>query len=155
MAAADEENAQITDAAVHAMSAASTRPNEAPNAREAEFEATEESWTEPETQARAWRRDDDFGDEADQYAPTRSFSQRSPEEAYSGGQRWTPPSQEILERKRRRAELIQREPGPRPTLFISNLFYDITADDFRKEMEKFGTVERCSIVHDNRGISKG
>ncbi|EPS31529.1 hypothetical protein PDE_06484 [Penicillium oxalicum 114-2] len=44
---------------------------------------------------------------------------------------------------------------PNETVYIGNLFYDITAEDLRKHMEKFGTVLHTMIVHDNRGLSKG
>lgn len=48
------------------------------------------------------------------------------------------------------------EPGlPAKTLYVGNLFFDVTAEDLRKEMERFGTVTDIRIVMDNRGLSKG
>jgi RNA recognition motif-containing protein len=44
---------------------------------------------------------------------------------------------------------------PNETVYIGNLFYDITAEDLRKHMEKYGTVLNTMITHDNRGLSKG
>lgn len=44
---------------------------------------------------------------------------------------------------------------PNETIYIGNLFYDITAEDLRKHMEKYGTVLNTMITHDNRGLSKG
>jgi RNA recognition motif-containing protein len=41
------------------------------------------------------------------------------------------------------------------TVYIGNLFYDLTAEDLRKHMEKYGTVINTYIVHDSRGLSKG
>jgi RNA recognition motif-containing protein len=41
------------------------------------------------------------------------------------------------------------------TVYVGNLFFDMTADDLRTAMEKFGVVEMASIIHDNRGLSKG
>jgi RNA recognition motif-containing protein len=38
---------------------------------------------------------------------------------------------------------------------MGNLFYDVTAEDLRKHMEKYGTVLNTMIAHDNRGLSKG
>ena len=48
------------------------------------------------------------------------------------------------------------EPGdPKPTVFVSNLFFDINADDLRQHMEQFGVVENATVITDSRGISKG
>ncbi|PLB50707.1 RNA-binding domain-containing protein [Aspergillus steynii IBT 23096] len=44
---------------------------------------------------------------------------------------------------------------PKETVFVGNLFYDVTASDLRKQMEKYGVVERLQIVHDDRGFSRG
>ncbi|KAJ5698605.1 hypothetical protein N7462_000610 [Penicillium macrosclerotiorum] len=41
------------------------------------------------------------------------------------------------------------------TVYVGNLFYDITAEDLRAHMEQFGTVLHAIITHDNRGLSKG
>lgn len=38
---------------------------------------------------------------------------------------------------------------------MGNLFFDITAEDLKGEMQKFGTVQSTRIVYDNRGLSKG
>lgn len=46
-------------------------------------------------------------------------------------------------------------PIPKTTLYIGNLFFDVTAEDLRKQFEKFGAVENALIVHDARGLSKG
>ncbi|KAJ6128065.1 hypothetical protein N7471_009282 [Penicillium samsonianum] len=46
-------------------------------------------------------------------------------------------------------------PVPKTTLYIGNLFFDVTAEDLRKQFEKFGAVENALIVHDARGLSKG
>lgn len=47
------------------------------------------------------------------------------------------------------------EPPPCETIYVGNLFFDVTADDLRKQMEKYGIVEQATIVHDTRGLSKG
>ena len=151
VAAADEENAQVTDTAVHASSAASTRPNEVPNIEQSKVEAREENQTEP----RAGQEDINATNVTGQATARRINGRPTPEESVLADRETQASEDEIKERKRRRAELIRREPSARPTLFIANLFYDITAEDLQKEMEKYGTVEKCSIVHDNRGMSKG
>ncbi|OJJ46100.1 hypothetical protein ASPZODRAFT_133089 [Penicilliopsis zonata CBS 506.65] len=46
-------------------------------------------------------------------------------------------------------------PEPKDTIYIGNLFYDVTSDDLRRAMEKFGVVQHASIAHDPRGISRG
>ncbi|KAL4902619.1 hypothetical protein BDW74DRAFT_158173 [Aspergillus multicolor] len=53
-------------------------------------------------------------------------------------------------------ELLRRlQYEPRETVFIGNLFYDVTAEDLRKQMAKYGVVEMVNIIYDSRGISKG
>jgi nucleolin len=43
----------------------------------------------------------------------------------------------------------------KPTLYIGNLFFDVTETDLIKEFARFGTVDKCKIVRDARGLSKG
>lgn len=54
-----------------------------------------------------------------------------------------------------RFRYVEQPAAPKETVFISNLYFDITADDLRKKMEDFGVVENVTIVHDARGISRG
>ena len=46
-------------------------------------------------------------------------------------------------------------PAPSKNLYVGNLFFDVTSDHLRKEMERFGTITSVRIVMDNRGLSKG
>lgn len=41
------------------------------------------------------------------------------------------------------------------TLYVGNLFFDVTEDVLKKEFEKFGTINSVRIVMDGRGLSKG
>jgi RNA recognition motif-containing protein len=41
------------------------------------------------------------------------------------------------------------------TLYIGNLFFDVTENDLVKEFARFGTVTKVKIVRDSRGLSKG
>lgn len=50
---------------------------------------------------------------------------------------------------------VEQPGNPKQTVFVSNLFFDINADDLRKHMEQFGIVENATIITDSRGISKG
>ncbi|OAG39425.1 hypothetical protein AYO21_06441 [Fonsecaea monophora] len=43
----------------------------------------------------------------------------------------------------------------KPTLYIGNLFFDVTESDLVKEFARFGPVTKCKIVRDSRGLSKG
>lgn len=47
------------------------------------------------------------------------------------------------------------EAAPSPTVYVGNLFFDVTADDLKARMEAFGTPLKVNIVHDARGLSKG
>ncbi|GAB1203543.1 hypothetical protein APSETT445_002179 [Aspergillus pseudonomiae] len=66
-----------------------------------------------------------------------------------------PQSTEEESKRAKRVRLLNKEPDPKETVFVGNLFYDVTADDLRKQMEKYGIVESVYITFDNRGISKG
>jgi nucleolin len=48
-----------------------------------------------------------------------------------------------------------RSPDPKETIYVGNLFYDVTADDLKQQLQKYGTVQSACIIHDNRGLSKG
>ncbi|KAE8351413.1 hypothetical protein BDV28DRAFT_137164 [Aspergillus coremiiformis] len=58
-------------------------------------------------------------------------------------------------KRQERLRLLNKEPEPKETIYIGNLFYDVTAEDLRYQMEKYGVVENVSITYDNRGMSKG
>lgn len=44
---------------------------------------------------------------------------------------------------------------PANTLYVGNLFFDVTEDALKREMERFGTVKSIKLIHDGRGLSKG
>lgn len=58
-------------------------------------------------------------------------------------------------RLKRKSHSPYDDPRRNETVYIGNLFFDVTADDLRYQMEKYGTVERVVIVLDSRGLSKG
>ncbi|MCJ1280875.1 hypothetical protein MMC26_000192 [Xylographa opegraphella] len=41
------------------------------------------------------------------------------------------------------------------TLYVGNLFFDITEDALKQEFQRFGTVNMVRIIYDGRGLSKG
>ena len=44
---------------------------------------------------------------------------------------------------------------PNTTLYIGNLFFEVTEDQLKKVFSRFGAVTKSSIVYDNRGLSRG
>ena len=54
-----------------------------------------------------------------------------------------------------RDTLQKSTPEVPPTLYVGNLFFDVTEESLRKEMERFGPVKRVKIIFDGRGLSKG
>ena len=44
---------------------------------------------------------------------------------------------------------------PKPTIYVGNLFFDVTENDLVKELARFGTITRCRLMRDSRGLSKG
>lgn len=44
---------------------------------------------------------------------------------------------------------------PKATIYIGNLFFDVTESDLEKELARFGKVEKVRLMRDARGLSKG
>ena len=44
---------------------------------------------------------------------------------------------------------------PKPTVYIGNLFFDVTENDLVKELSRFGPIVKCRLIRDSRGLSKG
>lgn len=44
---------------------------------------------------------------------------------------------------------------PKETIYVGNLFFDVTENDLMKEVSRFGKVENLRIMRDPRGLSKG
>ncbi|RHZ57794.1 uncharacterized protein CDV56_105572 [Aspergillus thermomutatus] len=57
--------------------------------------------------------------------------------------------------RRRRLRLLETSPAPKETIYVGNIFYDVTAEDLKKHMQQFGVVERVNVITDNRGMSRG
>ncbi|KEF60038.1 uncharacterized protein A1O9_04888 [Exophiala aquamarina CBS 119918] len=58
-------------------------------------------------------------------------------------------------RERRGQSDGYRQAEKKNTVYIGNLFFDITESELVKEFTQFGTISRCKIIRDNRGMSKG
>ncbi|KAI9848952.1 MAG: Peroxisomal membrane signal receptor PTS1 [Sclerophora amabilis] len=51
---------------------------------------------------------------------------------------------------------LQSSPVPSSnTVYLGNLFFSVTAEDLKAEMESFGEVASAKVVFDRRGLSKG
>ncbi|KAF1360603.1 RNA binding domain-containing protein [Lizonia empirigonia] len=57
--------------------------------------------------------------------------------------------------KPRRAPREKNDAPPNNTLYVGNLYYEVTADQIKRVMSRFGEVENVKIVFDNRGLSRG
>lgn len=44
---------------------------------------------------------------------------------------------------------------PKSTIYIGNLFFDVTENDLSQELARFGTITKCRLIRDSRGLSKG
>lgn len=49
----------------------------------------------------------------------------------------------------------QRTNSPKETVYVGNLFFDVTEEDLKREMSRFGAVRKCRLMRDSRGLSKG
>jgi RNA recognition motif-containing protein len=137
-----------------AQTAAPTEPLQAAEPANA-TEATEETLPAAETQENLTARGDfATGDHAPAIAETANATEAT-EEAL--------PAAETGEKLAAASESTPAysdapQPGPfdkKATLYIGNLFFDVTETDLVKEFSRFGTVARCKIVRDSRGLSKG
>lgn len=62
----------------------------------------------------------------------------------------TPKSQEMRETSRDPSSI-----PPVSSIYIGNLFFDVTLEDLRREFSRFGQIIDTSIIRDARGLSKG
>ncbi|CAO2656660.1 Nn.00g054630.m01.CDS01 [Neocucurbitaria sp. VM-36] len=58
-------------------------------------------------------------------------------------------------RQRRPRSLEGTPPEPNNTLYIGNLYYEVTADQLKRVFSRFGEVESVKVIYDNRGLSRG
>jgi nucleolin len=60
--------------------------------------------------------------------------------------------------KPQRKQFERREKSDAPpnnTVYVGNLYYEVTADQIKRVFSRFGEVENVKIVFDNRGLSRG
>ena len=44
---------------------------------------------------------------------------------------------------------------PNNTIYVGNLYYEVTADQLKRVFTRFGELESVRIIYDNRGLSRG
>lgn len=44
---------------------------------------------------------------------------------------------------------------PGKTLYVGNLYYEVTEDQLKRVFSRFGSIASVKIVYDNRGMSRG
>lgn len=44
---------------------------------------------------------------------------------------------------------------PNNTLYVGNLYYEVSAEQLKRVFSRFGKVESVRIIYDNRGLSRG
>ena len=44
---------------------------------------------------------------------------------------------------------------PNNTVYVGNLYYEVTADQLKRVFSRFGEVENVRVIYDNRGLSRG
>lgn len=50
---------------------------------------------------------------------------------------------------------FREPPAPKPTVYVGNLFFDVTENDLTKEFQRFGEIKQTRLIRDARGLSKG
>ncbi|KKK13395.1 hypothetical protein AOCH_001635 [Aspergillus ochraceoroseus] len=58
-------------------------------------------------------------------------------------------------KKEKKYMIVKNQFTPKETIYIGNLFYDVTPEDLKEQMSKYGVVEEVNLIYDSRGISKG
>lgn len=49
----------------------------------------------------------------------------------------------------------ERISQPKPTVYLGNLFFDVTEEDLSRELSRFGAIQKIRLLRDSRGLSKG
>lgn len=49
----------------------------------------------------------------------------------------------------------ERSHQPKETVYVGNLFFDVTEEDLKREMARYGAIRKCRMMRDARGLSKG
>lgn len=44
---------------------------------------------------------------------------------------------------------------PKESIYVGNLFFDVTENDLQKEFSRFGNIKAVRLIKDVRGLSKG
>jgi len=50
---------------------------------------------------------------------------------------------------------FREPPTPKESVYVGNLFFDVTENDLTKEFQQFGTIKNARLIRDARGLSKG
>ncbi|KAF1975860.1 RNA binding domain-containing protein [Bimuria novae-zelandiae CBS 107.79] len=48
-----------------------------------------------------------------------------------------------------------RNTTPNNTVYVGNLYYEVTADQLKRVFSRFGEIESVRVIYDNRGLSRG
>jgi RNA recognition motif-containing protein len=83
------------------------------------------------------------------HSPSIRYIQPKEKEEHKKDDPYTTP------RRHSRQSLLRETTTPKTTVYVGNLFFDVTAEDLREHFEQFGAVENSVLVHDSRGMSKG
>jgi nucleolin len=62
---------------------------------------------------------------------------------------------QAAERTDRKPRTRSEQNPPNRTLYIGNLYYEVTGDQLQKVFSRFGEVESVKVIYDNRGLSRG
>ncbi|KAJ4345255.1 uncharacterized protein N0V89_011385 [Didymosphaeria variabile] len=60
-----------------------------------------------------------------------------------------------LESKQRAARRANKDLTPNNTVYVGNLYYEVTADQLKRVFGRFGEVDSVRVIYDNRGLSRG
>jgi nucleolin len=58
-------------------------------------------------------------------------------------------------RTERKSSLRADPATPGKTIYVGNLYYEVTEDQLKRVFSRFGTIDSVKIVYDNRGMSRG
>ncbi|KAJ4382955.1 hypothetical protein N0V86_002182 [Didymella sp. IMI 355093] len=84
-----------------------------------------------------------------QAEPTNAEETVGTDALEAAGEQAKKPQRKPFERRER------SDAPPNNTVYVGNLYYEVTADQIKRVFSRFGEVENVKIVFDNRGLSRG
>ncbi|KAF2705320.1 RNA binding domain-containing protein [Pleomassaria siparia CBS 279.74] len=127
----------------------------------AAFRTKQQKWVAPYFQRRFASDEVTKTEESAEELATEGFAQTATEApvdesvtpAAPADQESAPAGIDALEAAAHRGQA--HSPSPGKTIYVGNLYYEVTEDQLKRVFSRFGAIDSLKIVYDNRGMSRG